>query len=201
MREIEAMTVAERHHPTKSAPESHERHVGRYERAVDLAGVTGGVWLDMACGYGYGTAIIAERAKADLVVGMDTDSDSTVYAAGVYHCLTTMFINGNSSEAAGWFPGRFDAVICIETLEHLAHDQQGGFLRDLRAVLSKGSPLVLMCPLGHGPNPDNPWHLHEPTEYELRTILFDAGLHIEKFEVMDYISTSGPATQATVLCR
>ena len=195
------MTVAERHHPVDSAPDSHDRHVARYERAVGLAGIKGGVWLDMACGYGYGTDIIARQSGADLVVGMDASEKATLYAANAYHGLHTMFINGTSTEAAGWFPGRFDAVVCIETLEHLARDKQNDFLGELRAILTAGAPLVLMCPIGHGPNADNPWHLHEPTEYELKTILFDAGFHIEKFEQIDYISTSGSATQATVLCR
>ena len=195
------MTVAAQHHPAKSDPEVHARHVNRYERAVELAGVTGGVWLDLACGYGYGTEIIADRTDADLVVGMDIDQDMTMYAAGCYHNMHTMFVNGDSAEAAEWFPARFDAIVCIETLEHISKDGQSQFLEDLRAVSVDGGVLVLMCPIGNGANPSNRWHLHEPTERELRTILRDAGFSIEKFEAMDYISTSGSATQATVVCR
>lgn len=197
--------TAERHHPDESDTAEHDRHAGRYERAAYLgteAGVApNAVWLDMGCGYGYGTALLQREAKANLVVGIEPDEGATLYAAGNYHNLNTMFINGNAEEAAEWFPSRFDGVVCIEVLEHLPHDEQDGFLRNLRTVTAPGGVLVLTCPLGHGPNADNPWHIHEPTEFELKTVLWDAGFHVERFEVDFYESTSGPATQAVAVCR
>lgn len=195
------MIVAERHHPEQCDSAEHDRHTKRYELAAELIGMKGGVWLDMGCGYGYGTALLTELTDADLVVGIDPEEAATLYAAGNYHNMHTMFVNANAAESAEHFPERFDAVVCIEVLEHLPHTEQGGFLRDLKAVMAPGAALVLMCPIGHGPNGDNPWHLHEPTAFELKTILHDAGLHVESFVVMDYESTSGPAKQAMVLCR
>ena len=199
------MKVAERHHPEHCDPAAHERHTARYEEAADLAMQHGvaenAVWLDMGCGYGYGTALLAERTKANLVVGIDPDDGATLYAAGNYHGMHTIFMNADANDAGDWFPARFDGVVCIEVLEHMSHAEQEGFLRNLRTVTAPGGVLVLMCPIGHGLNADNPWHLHEPTEFELKTVLHDAGFHIEKMECLDYISTSGPGTQATAVCR
>jgi len=195
------MIAAERHHPEQCDAIEHERHTKRYEQAADLAGIRGGVWLDMGCGYGYGTALLAKRSDADLVVGIDPDEGATLYAAGNFHGLHTMFVNANAAESGEHFPERFDAVVCIEVLEHLAAGEQAEFLRHLRAVSAPGAPLVLMCPIGNGTRSANPWHLHEPTEYELKTILYDAGFQIESFELTDYNGTSGPAKQAVILCR
>jgi cyclopropane fatty-acyl-phospholipid synthase-like methyltransferase len=199
------MKVEERHHPEYGDPAAHNRHIERYERAAELAMKHGvekdAVWLDMGCGYGYGTALLAERTKANLVVGIDPDEGATLYAAGNYHGMHTIFMNADAKDAAEWFPARFDGVICIEVLEHMGHDDQDDFLRNLRAVMAPGGVMILTCPIGHGPNPDNPWHIHEPTEFELKTILYEAGFHTERIELMDYTSTSGPGTQATVVCK
>ena len=199
------MTVAERHHPEHGDPVAHERHTARYERAAYLGTEAGvapdAVWLDMGCGYGYGTALLAEQGKANLVVGIDPDEGATLYAAGNYHNMHTIFMNADSYDAAEWFPARFDAVVCIEVLEHMTHDEQDNFLRNLRVVTAPGGVLVLTCPLGHGPSESNPWHVHEPTEFELKTILWDAGFRVERFEVDLYESTSGPAQQAVAVCR
>ena len=46
-----------------------ERHVARYDKAIAAAGRTGGIWLDFACGSGYGTELISRVARR--VVGMD----------------------------------------------------------------------------------------------------------------------------------
>lgn len=195
------MMVAERHHPELCDPVEHARHTGRYELAADLIGTRGGVWLDMGCGYGYGTALLAERTDADLVVGVDPDEGATLYAAGNYHGMHTMFVNASAAESGEHFLEQFDAIVCIEVLEHLPQAAQEGFLRDMKAMMAQDAALVLMCPIGHGPNNGNPWHLHEPTAFELKTILHDAGFYVESFVVQDYDSTSGSAKQATILCR
>jgi hypothetical protein len=111
-------------------PDVIARHVARYDRAVELAGRTGGVWWDVACGTGYG---------AELLPGDDV------------------------AEIAG--------------------------------RLSAGGVLVLSCPIGNGTNSVNPWHIHEPTQPELRSLLLRHFMDIS-LEVEHYESTSGPAIQA-----
>ena len=176
-------------------PEVIERHVARYMRAIELvctielAGRHSGVWWDVACGTGYGSTFL----PGDTVVGFERDLPTIHEAAADYPFvfLTTDIAQaGWSSEAPD--P---DVVVCIETLEHLDRYDQDGLIAEIAGRLKPGGVLVLTCPIGAGPNPANPWHLHEPTEPELRTLLCrhfrDVSVEVEEYE-----GTSGPAVQA-----
>jgi len=165
-------------------PDVIARHVARYDRAVELAGRTGGVWWDVACGTGYG----AELLPGDDVYAFDRDFG---VVAGFTHFLVTDIAQaGWSSEAPD--P---DVVVSIETLEHLDRYNQDGFVAEIAGRLSAGGVLVLSCPIGNGTNSVNPWHIHEPTQPELRSLLLRHFMDIS-LEVEHYESTSGPAIQA-----
>ena len=177
---------------TEPDPSVAARHVGRYEHAIKLAGRSGGAWLDFACGSGYGTAMIAE--VADQVIGIDASAEAIEYARAHYPRLT--FWWGALAGLRDALALGADVVVSIETLEHLAYFEQRAMMRliaDYRATL------VLACPIGDGPNPANPWHLHEPTETELRDML--SVFRSYSLETEEYESTSGPAVQAWAVAR
>jgi 2-polyprenyl-3-methyl-5-hydroxy-6-metoxy-1,4-benzoquinol methylase len=94
--------------------------------------------------------------------------------------------------------GEFDVIVSIETLEHLP--DQDTFVAECRTHLAPGGVLVLACPIGDGPSETNPWHIHEPTEAELRALLAEHFAHVE-LTTENYESTSGPAVQAWAVCR
>lgn len=167
-------------------PDVIERHVGRYERAIGLANLIGGVWWDVGCGTGYGTELL----PGDAVYGFDKQPPH-----GARFLVTDLRQGGWSSEAPD--P---DAVVCIETLEHLNIYAQDGVVAEIAQRLREGGVAVFACPIGNGPNPRNPWHVHEPSETEFRRLM-GRHFHDTAIDIEHYESTSGPAVQAFAVCR
>src|SRR4051794_32573767 len=80
-------------------------HRTRYAFASELA--AGRRVLDVACGSGYGSRILAD-AGADTVVGVDLDADAVVYARQRYGGPGVTFLPGNA--CAPPVTGPFDLI-------------------------------------------------------------------------------------------
>ena len=207
---------AEYHVPGRNPDGSvHARHEDRYRWAVGaLAGAEdamvgpGGRWLDCACGTGYGTQLLWELASADIapawVTGVDRSANAVAYAKQ-YHRpagapLTYQHLTIQS--AGQWLRmlGPFDAVVCVETLEHLGKEVGAAWLQNVAANLPPYGALALCCPVGEGKASEtNPWHLHEPTPDALRAQLLALFGRVH-LSLEEYESTSGPAVQAKAIC-
>jgi len=175
------------------------RHVARYEKAIALADTTNGVWLDFACGSGYGTALIAD--VAELAVGMDRDPIAIRYAVRNHDHPNCIYRVATFDKVWG-IMGHYlqpDVVLCIETLEHLDSAAQGYYMQAVARGMAPGGVFVLACPIGNGPSA-NPWHVHEPSK-EFLIGLLRANFRDASLELEDYMSTSGPAVQAWAVCR
>ena len=145
-----------------------ERHVNRYVTAIAHVGYSGGKWLDAACGSGYGTRLMAE--KADRVIGADKDNVAIQYARLHYCPPVDEFVCKNlllDNLDIGW--GSFDVIVSVETIEHLNPYGQNQLIRNFARWMKPHGILSLTCPIreGGGPNPDNPQHLWEPDRDEL----------------------------------
>lgn len=90
-------------------------HVARYEWAAQR--LQGRV-IDLACGVGYGTAILAKSGCVAL--GFDRDPEAIAYARKHYADGGATF---KCQEAARVDPGPADAAVCFETIEHLKHPE------------------------------------------------------------------------------
>ncbi|EHK56909.1 class I SAM-dependent methyltransferase [Allomesorhizobium alhagi] len=104
-------------------------HVARYQFA---AGVIGGRKrvVDLACGIGYGAALLAEAGND--VLGMDR-SEAAVAFGRIHHAAITARLQvGDVMDVAGYEDDSFDAAVCFETIEHLADPLP--MLRALHAV-------------------------------------------------------------------
>jgi SAM-dependent methyltransferase len=137
------------------------KHLGRYEWAAPQ--VAGRV-LDVACGTGYGTAMLARRSD---VSGLDADPGAVELARRRVPHGT--FQRGELPPIP-WSPASFDAVVSFETIEHI--DDDAAYLAEIRRVLRPGGLLLLSTPnkevnSPHGP-PANPWHVRE---YRLEDLL------------------------------
>lgn len=78
--------------------------------------------LDVACGAGWGSLILAE-AGATAVIGADVSDEALSYAqdhAG--HAAT--FVLGDLAELP-FGDGEFELAVCFETLEHLSDPERG----------------------------------------------------------------------------
>lgn len=90
-------------------------HVARYELAEVIA--SGSRVLDIACGVGYGSNLLAKRGA--VVVGVDRSKEAIEYAAQHYAHENCTFIRSEVDDYDSEQP--FDAAVCFETIEHL-HD-------------------------------------------------------------------------------
>ena len=198
------MTAAERLHPADTTADVYDRHVGRYRRAIRYANRTGGLWLDAGCGTGYGTEMIIPYS--DKAIGIDNDASAIRFARRRYSGRV------RTGRLAFWCydvcnptwifaHGGFDVILSVETLEHLPADRQSTFVRRIAEGLADDGVAVITCPLGHGSNPRNPHHLHEPSETELCALVSEC-FAVHRLTVHDVPMTTGEVQpNAYVTCQ
>ena len=126
--------------------------------------------LDCACGEGYGTHLLASRARS--VVGADVAVESVAHAQRRYARPGLDFVEADALKLP-FEDRRFDAVVSFETLEHLAeHDE---LMTEFRRLLKPGGFLVLSSPdrktYSDETGFDNEFHVRELYRDELEALL------------------------------
>ncbi len=149
------------------------RHEAAYEWALRLAG---GRVLEVGCGEGYGTALLATAAER--VVGLDYDALTVAHAARTYPAAT--FVRGNLA-ALPLAAGTVDLVATLQVIEHVWDHPQ--FVRECARVLRSDGTLLVTTPnrLTFSPGRDepvNPFHTKEFTAAELAGLLEACGLRV-----------------------
>lgn len=145
-------------------------HLSRYLFAAPLC--AGRRVLDIACGEGFGSAMLAGVAKE--VVGMDIDAPTIELARRNYGAdgdERLSFAVG-SCEKIPAKRGSFDVVVSFETIEHI--EDQTGFLREVRRVLRPGGVFVCSTPdksVYLAGQAANPFHKKELTAAEFEKLL------------------------------
>ena len=126
--------------------------------------------LDIACGEGYGSALLA--GVAALVTGVDMASDAVAHARRRYQRSHLQFAVGNCV-AIPLLDRSVDVVVSFETIEH--HDQHSAMLREMKRVLRPGGTLVISSPEKHeysdAPDYHNPFHVRELYRHEFEDLL------------------------------
>lgn len=147
--------VEERIHPVRSADRLNVAlHLGRYRWAAQH--VRGLRVLDIACGTGYGSRILREEGGAAEVVGADRDAQALAAAREEFSAPGVRFVR--IDDAASYAPeAPFDAVVSLETLEHLPDPI--GFARLAHGWLRPGGRWIVSAPVDEPPGA-NPFHLH-----------------------------------------
>jgi len=138
--------------------ETYRLHLERYRFAATHA--RPGRLLDLACGVGYGTRLLADESpEVKEAVGIDISADSIEYARDRYGRNGIEYMEGDGlvyRDEAG-----FDTIVSLETIEHLPCDP-GVFVEHLATLLRPGGVLVASVPTT--PSVDvNPHHLHDFT--------------------------------------
>jgi len=152
------------------------RHLAVYRWIA--ARVQGMRVLDMACGEGYGSAVLAHAAAG--VVGVDANPQAHEHARLRYRLPNLRFCRG----LVETFAQEADAVVFLQTIEHL-HDP-AAVLEHFRALTGDhgtvflSTPNVLTLAPKGAPRSDNPWHVHEylASEFELL-----CGAHFQNVEM------------------
>ena len=138
--------------------------------------ITGKRVLDVACGEGYGSALLAEAARA--VTGMDIDAGAVVHATARYAAIANVRFEVGSAAALPLPDASVDAVVSFETIEHLPRAEQPRMLAEMARVLTGDGVLVMSAPnpVEYSTARDyrNPFHQHEPDRAELDALLGSA---------------------------
>lgn len=152
--------------------ETYRLHVERYEFAAREA--RPGRFLDLACGAGYGTRLLAERrADATELVGVDLDTSAVTYARQRYGSGEPR-LRYEAADALQFSDAiGFDTIVSLETIEHLP-SAPAEFVARLRQLLRPGGLVIASVPTT--PSVDlNPHHRHDFSERSFRALFVANG--------------------------
>jgi SAM-dependent methyltransferase len=144
----------------------YRRHLVVYEWIAER--VAGRRVVDMACGEGYGSNVLA--AAAESVVGVDANPEAHEHARLRYVRPNLRF----ERDLVESFSEPCDAVVFLQTIEHV--EDAGAILEHFREMLQPGGVayvstpnLLTLAPPG-AERSDNPWHVHEYRTEEFRAL-------------------------------
>jgi len=165
--------TGERFLPAVTGEIAHE-HWHRY--AFARRWVAGRRVLDVACGEGYGSALLASVAHS--VLGVDISADAVAHARAAYGARGNLTYEAASATALPLADGAVNAVVSFETIEHLPRAEQPAMLAEIARVLAPDGVLVISAPnpveYSDARNYRNPFHFHEPARDELDALLAQA---------------------------
>ena len=144
-------------------------HLHRYYFAADLA--DGRRVLDLGSGEGYGSAILAERAKE--VLGIEIDVLAVEHASTNYPLDNLEFRQSSVLDLDDLPDTSFDLVVCYEVIEHITeHDE---LLSLVRRVLAHDGLFVASTPdreiYSEVADYHNPYHVKELSRPEFDGLL------------------------------
>ena len=142
-------------------------HMTRYLFASQL--VNNKVVLDIACGSGYGSELLA-NAGAQEVVGVDISEETIAYCKERYQKNNLNFICG-SVESIPLPDMSVDLVVSFETIEHVDEKAQKNFLREIKRVLKLEGIFIVSTPNTLVSPPGNPFHINELTADDFHGVL------------------------------
>ncbi len=130
--------TGERFHP-ELVREIWYEHYHRYAFALPL--VRSKRVLDLACGEGYGSALLARQAAE--IVGVDLSEEAVSHARERYRFGNLRFEQGDAT-AIPLESASVDVVVSFETVEHLMAQEQ--MIDEFDRVLARGGLLVISSP-------------------------------------------------------
>jgi 2-polyprenyl-3-methyl-5-hydroxy-6-metoxy-1,4-benzoquinol methylase len=160
------------------------RHLAVYEWIA--AQSAGKRVIDMACGEGYGSDVLASTAQS--VVGVDANPEAHEHARLRYTRPNLRF----ARDLIETFSEPADVVVFLQTIEHLK--DPGAALAHFRSLVGEGdvggsgngvvfvsTPNVLTLAPKGAKRSDNPWHVHEYEADEFEMLCRGTFAHVEMY--------------------
>jgi len=148
-------------------------HLSRYEYVLEYINTDKTV-LDIGCGMGYGSYLLASKAKK--VKGIDISKEAIEYARRTYKRNNLDFYLLDIQNIKK-FQNRFDVVVAFEVIEHLKKENQVRFINHIYEILRRRGILFISTPNKffslstqrfYG---KNPYHLKELNYKEFKRII------------------------------
>jgi len=163
----------------KEEAQIHYEHLHRYAFAAHF--VKGKKVLDLACGEGYGTYMLAR--EAEYVAGVEIDKLTVQHARSRYIKDNLEFIEGSILAVPIEGERKFDVAVCFEGIEHIAeHDT---FLSEVKRLLKDDGLFIVSTPnkVVYTDEPDyhNPFHVKELHFDEFKSLLREYFSHMRIF--------------------
>lgn len=164
---MERLNLSEK--PAHSLQES-AIHCARYANILHL--VKDKVVLDIACGEGYGSALLM-KAGAKRVVGVDISEESIEHAKQLFSEYDVEFIVSDANTISERYgEDFFDMVVSIETIEHIKTPKV--FLSAIKKTAKENAIFYITCPNDYWYYPNveqsNPYHVRKYTFQEFTDI-------------------------------
>jgi SAM-dependent methyltransferase len=123
--------------------------------------------VDLACGEGYGTDVLA--SKAARVTGVDANPEAYEHARLKYSRPGVRFVR----DLVESYAEQCDAVVFLQTIEHVQNPQE--ILDHLKRMLRPGGTAYVSTPnvltlAPDGEKSGNPWHVKEYRAEEFREL-------------------------------
>jgi SAM-dependent methyltransferase len=154
----------------------YRRHLVVYEWIA--ARTVGRRVVDMACGEGYGSEVLARGARS--VVGVDANPEAHEHARLRYQRQNLRF----ERDLVETFREECDAVVFLQTIEHVQNP--GEILEHFKSMLAPGGiayvstpNLLTLAPPG-AEKSENPWHVKEYRAHEFRALCHE---HFDEVEL------------------
>lgn len=163
---LASLSQPERIVPDETEPGIVALHLKRYEFALPYC--EGLEVLDGACGVGYGSALLAGRARR--VVGVDLSAEAIAYARRRYAAANLEF-SEQDLLALDFADASFDVVCAFETIEHV--DDRERYLAEVVRVLRAGGLYFVSTPqvARTTETPENPFHRVEYARADFEAVL------------------------------
>ena len=152
------------------------RHALTYEYALKY--VEGRTVLDAGCGTGYGSNMLASRARS--VRAIDLSAEAIDYCRTHYAAPNLDFIRMDVTRLG--FRRAFDVAVSFQVIEHLP--DLDAFLNSLKETVLPGGMILLATPNVGTPRTGdaaNPFHCNEMSYDALHTLL---GRHFSSFRIL-----------------
>jgi GT2 family glycosyltransferase/SAM-dependent methyltransferase/glycosyltransferase involved in cell wall biosynthesis len=129
--------------------------------------------LDVACGEGYGSMMLAKAARS--VVGVDIDEQVILRARKNYRRNRNVSFEVANCVTLPFPDQSFDVIVSMETVEHLTETEQEKFVTEVRRVARRNVLFIISTPnrevYSEQSGKENPFHKRELREQEFRQLL------------------------------
>ena len=164
----------------------YHRHLAAYRAATATIQPDAEV-IDIGCGTGYGTRVLADHGAS--VTGLDIDAGTIEHAKSRYGAARCTFqlYDGRSLP---FTDGRFGAAVSFQVIEHVPNDDR--FVAEARRVLCEGGVFLVTTPnrvlrLRDGERPWNRFHVREYAVDQLATLF---ARHFASVDVLGITATA-----------